>query len=113
MRYDPDQPRQDDGKFGSGGGGDNNDGSGKGNKDKGKSKDNSPKNKKQITLPSKEYGKVVHNIDTKFANNIPENGSIFVDNDLYLFTCDKEENKILFYDKIQIDGNENFIKDLD
>ena len=60
-------------------------------------------------LSAKEYGELCHAIRNKFANRIDSEGFILYKNHLYMYTFDRELQRIYCYRKIEIDRNEDVI----
>lgn len=68
---------------------------------------------KVVWLEKKEYAEVCSAIRTKFTDNIPAKGSVFYRNHYYLFKYDNNACQIVYYKKIPIVGNEDFINKLE
>ena len=66
-----------------------------------------------IELPKQEYAQFCGEIRTWYSNKIPKNGTIFIDDNYYIFTYNKSKERILCNEKIKIVGNEKYINFLE
>ena len=60
-------------------------------------------------LPKDEYAQLCSEIRTWNANKIPLKGLIFCKNHLYAYTHGKYSHRIICVEKIEIEGNEDYI----
>jgi hypothetical protein len=89
MRYSDDQPRQDDGKFGSGGGNSSNDND---NKDKKKDKKDLHKKPKGASLTKKQFAQAASDAMSDFTSKSPKGFAQDFDNE-YGYTAN--ENNVI------------------
>lgn len=66
-----------------------------------------------IVLEKKEYAAVSSAIRTIYADKIPSIGSVFHCKHYYLFKYNSRSYQIIYYEKIPIEGNEDFIIELE
>ena len=71
------------------------------------------KQSKYIQLPKQEYAQICSAIRTRYANKIPKNSGILIDDFYYQFVYKKNIEQILCVYKIKIEGNEEIINQME
>ncbi len=74
-----------------------------------KTKSGSAKANNIVILPPKEYAAVCSAVRTRYANKIPDKGSVFYGNNYYRFTYNKNDEKIEYALSLPIENNEKYI----